>query len=189
MNLPNKITVFRIFLAPVWLAVFLIDIPYRWLVSACVFALAAATDAIDGRIARKNNIVTVFGKFLDPIADKMLVTAGLLAFLKEGLCNIWIVFIILVREFIITSLRLIASSQGVVIPANIFGKIKTVMQMVGIIMTLAFEGFIALFPQLTVLCTLLRALYNVALWLSALMTVISGINYLVNNKTFVDPNK
>ena len=133
MNTPNKITVFRIFLAPVWLTVFLLDVPYRYLISAIVFAVAAATDAIDGRMARKNNLVTVFGQFLDPIADKMLVTAGLLAFLKEGLCNIWIVFVIIIREFVMTSLRLIASSQGKVIPANIFGKIKTVMQMVSFI--------------------------------------------------------
>lgn len=183
MNLPNKITVFRIFLAPVWLAVFLIDIPYRWLISACVFALAAATDAIDGRIARKNNIVTVFGKFLDPIADKMLVTAGLLAFLREGLCNIWIVFIILVREFIITSLRLIASSQGVVIPANIFGKIKTVMQMVSFIVVMLLCAFEAYFGFDVAVVS------NVLMGASALMGVISAAIYYKDSRALIDFNK
>ena len=124
MNTPNKITVFRIFLVPVFLAVYLLDLPYNHLISAAIFGLAAATDAVDGHLARKNNIITVFGKFLDPIADKMLVTAGLLAFMQDGLCNIWIVLAILVREVVMTSLRLIASAQGVVIPANVFGKIK-----------------------------------------------------------------
>ena len=136
MNLPNKITIFRMFIAPIFLAVYLAGIPHRFLLSALIFALGAITDALDGRIARKNNIVTNFGKLLDPIADKMLVTAGLLAFMKDGLCSIWIVMIILTRDFAVTSIRMIAASQNVVIPANIGGKIKTVMQMVSFIVVM-----------------------------------------------------
>ncbi len=187
MNTPNKITVFRIFLAPVWLAVFLLDVPYRYLISAIVFAVAAATDAIDGRMARKNNLVTVFGQFLDPIADKMLVTAGLLAFLKEGLCNIWIVFVILIREFVMTSLRLIASSQGKVIPANIFGKIKTVMQMVSFIVVMLlchvsdyFGWPVSLTPA---------GISNILMGLSAVMGVVSAVIYYVQSKDVIDFNK
>lgn len=187
MNTPNKITVFRIFLAPVWLTVFLLDVPYRYLISAIVFAVAAATDAIDGRMARKNNLVTVFGQFLDPIADKMLVTAGLLAFLKEGLCNIWIVFVIIIREFVMTSLRLIASSQGKVIPANIFGKIKTVMQMVSFIVVMLlchvddyFGCPISLMPA---------DISNILMGLSAVMGVVSAVIYYVQSKDVIDFNK
>ena len=187
MNTPNKITVFRIFLAPVWLTVFLLDVPYRYLISAIVFAIAAATDAIDGRMARKNNLVTVFGQFLDPIADKMLVTAGLLAFLKEGLCNIWIVFVIIIREFVMTSLRLIASSQGKVIPANIFGKIKTVMQMVSFIVVMLlchvddyFGWSISLMPA---------DISNILMGLSAVMGVVSAVIYYVQSKDVIDFNK
>lgn len=187
MNTPNKITVFRIFLAPVWLTVFLLDVPYRYLISAIVFAIAAATDAIDGRMARKNNLVTVFGQFLDPIADKMLVTAGLLAFLKEGLCNIWIVFVIIIREFVMTSLRLIASSQGKVIPANIFGKIKTVMQMVLFIVVMLlchvddyFGWPISLMPA---------DISNILMGLSAVMGVVSAVIYYVQSKDVIDFNK
>lgn len=187
MNTPNKITVFRIFLAPVWLTVFLLDVPYRYLISAIVFAVAAATDAIDGRMARKNNLVTVFGQFLDPIADKMLVTAGLLAFLKEGLCNIWIVFVIIIREFVMTSLRLIASSQGKVIPANIFGKIKTVMQMVSFIVVMLlchvddyFGWTISLMPA---------DISNILMGLSAVMGVVSAVIYYVQSKGVIDFNK
>lgn len=187
MNTPNKITVFRIFLAPVWLAVFLLDVPFRYLISALVFAIAAATDAIDGRMARKNNLVTVFGQFLDPIADKTLVTAGLLAFLKEGLCNIWIVLVIIVREFVMTSLRLIASAQGKVIPANIFGKIKTVMQMVSFIIVMLLchvDEYFALPFMLTP-----GDVSNILMGLSALMGVISAVIYYVQSKDVIDFNK
>lgn len=187
MNTPNKITVFRVFLAPVWLAVFLLDVPYRYLISAIVFAVAAATDAIDGKMARKNNLVTVFGQFLDPIADKMLVTAGLLAFLKEGLCNIWIVFVILIREFVMTSLRLIASSQGKVIPANIYGKIKTVMQMISfiVVMLLCQLNDLIVWP----IALTPADISNILMGLSAVMGVVSAVIYYVQSKDVIDFNK
>src|SRR5690554_2655999 len=123
MNTPNKLTIFRMVITPVYLAVFLMEsLPHRFLFAALVFSIGAITDALDGKLARKNDQVTIFGKLADPVADKMLTTAALLAFMSMGLCNIWIVMIILTREFAITSVRLVASAQGVVIPANIWGK-------------------------------------------------------------------
>lgn len=164
------------FIAPIFLAVYLAGIEHKFLVSAIIFALGAITDALDGRIARKNHIVTNFGKLLDPIADKMLVTAGLLAFIKDGLCSIWIVMIILTRDFAVTSLRMIAAAQNVVIPANIGGKIKTVMQMV---------SFIAVM----VLCEISEAyslgfnmnlVSNILMGVTALIAVVSGIVYIAD---------
>ena len=106
------------------------QIPFSCLWALVVFIIASVTDFLDGYIARKYNMVTDFGKFMDPLADKMLTTAALLAFMHLGLCNIWIVMTILTREFLVTSFRLVASAQGVVIPAGIWGKVKTVSQMV-----------------------------------------------------------
>ena len=176
MNLPNKITIFRMFIAPIFLAVYLAGIPHRFLLSALIFALGAITDALDGRIARKNNIVTNFGKLLDPIADKMLVTAGLLAFMKDGLCSIWIVMIILTRDFAVTSIRMIAASQNVVIPANIGGKIKTVMQMVSFIVVM-------LLCELTNVYKLglnMGLISNILLGFTAAVAVVSGLIYIIN---------
>lgn len=185
MNTPNKITVFRIILVPVFLALFLIDIPYRFFISAALFGLASATDAIDGRIARKNNIVTVFGQFLDPIADKLLVTAGLLAFMSEKLCNVWIVLVILAREFIISSLRLIASAQGTVIPANIFGKIKTVMQMVSFIVIMILCGI----NDIVTLPFSVELVSNIMLGVSAFMGVVSAVIYYKESRNVIDFTK
>lgn len=185
MNTPNKITVLRIFLVPVFLAVFLADIPFRYLIAALVFIFGAISDAVDGHLARKNNLITVLGQFLDPIADKMLVTAGLLAFMAEGLCNVWIVMAILVREFVMTSLRLIASSQGVVIPANIFGKIKTVMQMTALITVMvlcAFNEFITLPFSLPVFS-------NIFLGVTAVMGIVSAVIYYKESKNVIDFTK
>lgn len=176
MNLPNKITICRMFIAPIFLAVYLAGIPHRFLLSALIFALGAITDALDGRIARKNNIVTNFGKLLDPIADKMLVTAGLLAFMKDGLCSIWIVMIILTRDFAVTSVRMIAASQNVVIPANIGGKIKTVMQMVSFIVVM-------LLCELTNVYKLglnMGLISNILLGVTAAVAVVSGLIYIIN---------
>ncbi len=185
MNTPNKITVFRIFLVPVFLIVYFLDIPGRFLVSAAIFGLAAATDAIDGHLARKHNLITVFGQFLDPIADKMIVTAGLLSFMQSGLCNIWIVMAILVREFVMTSLRLIASAQGVVIPANVFGKIKTVMQMVALIMVMVLKGI----NDFVTLPFSIPVFSNIFLGVAAVMGIVSAIIYYKESKNIIDFTK
>ena len=176
MNLPNKITLGRMFIAPIFLAMYLAGIEHKFLVSAIIFALGAITDALDGRIARKNHIVTNFGKLLDPIADKMLVTAGLLAFMKDGLCSIWIVMVILTRDFAITSLRMIAAAQNVVIPANIGGKIKTVLQMVSFIAVMLMCEISAAFS----LDFNMNLISNIMLGITAIVSVISGIVYIAD---------
>ena len=121
MNLPNRLTVIRIILTPVFLGLFLSELEQHFLWGLIVFAVGSFTDFLDGKIARKNGIVTVFGQLADPVADKILTTAALLAFMQFDLCNIWIIMIVLLREFTITSFRLVATAQGVVIPANIYG--------------------------------------------------------------------
>ena len=144
MNLPNKLTVLRIILTPIFLACLLIPFPHHMLVAAIIFIGASITDAIDGNYARKHNLVTDFGKFLDPLADKMLTTTALLGFIALGIGNgvVIIAFIVLFREFLISSLRLTAvSSGGTVIAANIWGKLKTITQMVSIITAMVFEYF------------------------------------------------
>ncbi len=185
MNTPNKITVFRMFIAPLFLVIYFLDIPLKMFISALIFALGAVTDAIDGHIARTNNIVTNFGKFLDPIADKMLVTAGFLALMQDGLCNIWIVMLMLTREFAVTSVRLIAAAQGVVIPANIGGKIKTVFQMVSLI-------GVMLIGELNTQLALglpLAVISNVLLGITASISVISGLVYIFDSRKVIDFTK
>ena len=133
MNLPNKLTVGRIILVPFFVAAMLIDFPLHHLVALIIFVIASLTDMLDGKIARKNNLVTDFGKFADPLADKILVLAALLCFVQNGYCDCVAVIIVLFREFSVTSIRLISASKGKVVAANIFGKIKTVSQMIAII--------------------------------------------------------
>lgn len=190
LNLPNRLTLIRMFLAPIYLALMLIEFPYHYLAALIVFSIASITDMLDGKIARKRNIITVFGKLLDPLADKMLTTAALLAFMREGWCSIWIVMIVLTREFAVTSVRLVASAQGVVIPANYWGKAKTVSQMVFtiIIMLLAqLEASLSIFAN-TGWFTLSRV-SNIMLWITAILTVVSGVTYFVDGKKLIDFSK
>ena len=184
MNTPNKLTVLRMILAPVFLAVFLAQsIPYLYWWAVLVFSAAAITDAVDGKLARKNDQITVFGKLLDPVADKMLTTAALLGFMQVGLCNIWIVMIVLTREFAVTSVRLIASAEGVVIPANIWGKLKTVSQMTFtiVIMLLAAVQEMGLLPA----SFPLALISNILLWITAVLTVVSGVIYLMRSTKII----
>ncbi len=195
LNTPNKLTIARMIISPLFLAVILWNsLSHRFLWAAVIFIAAAVTDAIDGKLARKNNEITNFGKLLDPIADKVLTTAALLAFMKMGLCSIWIVMIVLTREFAIASIRMIAASNGVVIPANIWGKLKTVSQMVFtiVIMLLGeiyqYAGNIV--PGVTVPHFLTLAnISNTLLWVTAVLTVISGIIYIKDSKNAIDYSK
>ena len=190
LNLPNKLTLIRMFLAPIYLALMLIEFPCHYIVALAVFAVASLTDMLDGKIARKNNLITVFGKLLDPLADKMLTTAALLAFMREGWCSIWIVMIVLTREFAVAGVRLIATAQGIVIPANYWGKAKTVSQMVFtiIIMLVAEIG-----SPLNIFANAgwftLARVSNIMLWITAALTVVSGITYFVDSKKLIDFSK
>lgn len=190
LNLPNKLTLIRMFLAPIYLALMLIEFPYHYIVALAVFSVASLTDMLDGKIARKNNLITVFGKLLDPLADKMLTTAALLAFMREGWCSIWIVMIVLTREFAVAGVRLIATAQGIVIPANYWGKAKTVSQMVFTIVIMLLAELDATFDIFANAgwFTLARV-SNIMLWITAVLTVVSGIIYFVDSKKLIDFSK
>ncbi len=196
LNTPNKLTIARMIITPVFLAVLLWEsLPHRFLVATIIYSIAAITDAIDGKLARKNNQITNFGKLLDPIADKVLTTSALLAFMVMDLCNIWIVMIVLTREFTVASIRMIAAANGVVIPANFWGKLKTVSQMTftivimllgevqGLLQTYAAD-FAATLPD-----NLLSWISNGLLWITAILTVISGAIYIKDSKNVIDYTK
>ena len=191
MNLPNKLTVARLFLSPVFLLALTIDFPHHYLVALAIFGVASFTDYIDGELARKKGMVTDFGKFLDPIADKMLTTSAFLGFIYLGIGYgiTWITFIVLIREFLITSLRLVSSGKGNVVAANIWGKAKTVSQMAAILIAIAGRYAISLFETSNVVIFGVDIATNIMLWVSAILTVVSGIIYVIQNKDFINPKK
>lgn len=180
MNTPNKLTILRLCLVPVYLLLlYFFAPPYSYVWALIVFAAASLTDMLDGHLARKHNQVTTFGKFLDPLADKVLVISAFIYFIDVQLAPSAAVIIIIAREFMVTSLRLVAvSSNGTVIAAGFLGKVKTASQMVSIvaIMLLAsLQGFGVLwsFP--------VRMVSHILIWISAILTLVSGIQYLVQN--------
>lgn len=194
LNPPNKLTVARILITPVYLALILWEsLPHRFLIATLVYSIAAITDAIDGKLARKNNQITNFGKLLDPIADKILTTSALLTFMQMGLCNIWIVMIVLTREFTVASIRMIAAADGVVIPANIWGKLKTVSQMTFTIVIMllgeVYSILAAYNPVLYGKVPALALISNILLWITAVLTVVSGVIYVIDSKKVIDYTK
>ena len=175
-HLPNYLTVFRIILVPVFLYfLFLTKIPARILIALIIFIVACFTDYLDGMLARKMNIISDFGKLMDPLADKLIVLSALagLCWLPPFRISIVIFFIILVRELVITILREVYQKKGVVVPADFFGKLKTVLQMAGIIVAFVFWVFINPVPPLVIL------IINIWFWFVALITVLSGFNYII----------
>ncbi|MBE6716995.1 MAG: CDP-diacylglycerol--glycerol-3-phosphate 3-phosphatidyltransferase [Ruminococcaceae bacterium] len=188
MNLPNKLTVIRMVLTPVFLVVFLAPfIPYHYFIGLAVYIIGCITDFLDGKIARKYNLITTFGKLADPVADKMLTTAALLALMDAGYCSLYIVFIVLTREFAVTSVRLAASAQGVVIPANIWGKLKTASQMLSTVVIMFFIALnsVSIIPESFPLDTV----SSVLLWITAVLAVISGIIYVKDGVKVIDFSK
>ena len=171
MNLPNKLTILRVLLIPVFI-VLLMNGYYYW--SGIVFLLASFTDMLDGQIARKYNLITNFGKIMDPLADKLLVTSALICLVELGEIAGWMVIIILAREFIITGLRAIAAGEGIIIAAGKSGKLKTILQMTALTVILLRDWPFALFTDFPV--------GNIILWAAVIMTVYSGIEYIVKNK-------
>ena len=188
MNVPNALTITRIVLTPVVLAAYMLNFPAHFLVATILYFIAGMTDFFDGKIARSKNLITNFGKFADPLADKMLTTTVYLALISNGYCNIWILFIILFREFGISSIRLVAAAQGVVIPANMWGKVKTFSMMI-------FTGFIFLLLSLQFDFGVLPAsfplhtLSSVLLWITAIVTAISGVTYIIEGAKVIDFSK
>ena len=189
MNLPNKLTVARILLVPFFVAVLLIDFPLNNLAALALFGAASITDLLDGKIARKQGLITDFGKFADPLADKILVISALLCFVQLGLCDCVAVIIVLFREFTVTSIRLIAASKGKVIAANIWGEVKTVTQMVAIICVLVMQIILDIGALGVALPCCLRCIFywtgEGLIWVSTLFTIISGIIYVKQNKHFI----
>ena len=179
MNLPNKLTVLRVIMIPFFVAALLYDgganQNMRY-VAAALFIIASLTDMLDGKIARKYNLVTNFGKFMDPLADKLLVCSALICMIELRELPAWIVIIIISREFIISGFRLIASDNGVVIAASYWGMFKTTFQMVMICL------MIANFPQLQILT-------DIIMWIALILTVVSLIDYLVKNKDVMKDTK
>lgn len=189
MNLPNKLTVGRIALVPFFVAALLIDFPLHHLAALVLFALASVTDMLDGKIARKRGLVTDFGKFADPLADKILVLAALLCFIQNGYCDCVAVIIVLFREFTVTSIRLIASAKGKVIAANIFGKVKTVTQMVAIIAILGMQVVLDIGKTGVSLPDNLGFIFYIAgeilIWISTFFAILSGVIYVIQNKQYI----
>lgn len=198
MNLPNKLTLGRILLVPLFVAVLLIDFPMHNLIALLLFIAASVTDLLDGKIARRNNLITDFGKFADPLADKILVLSALLCFIQNGWCDCVAVIIVLFREFTVTSIRLIAASKGEVIAANIWGKVKTVTQMVAVITILVLRtaGDIAITALSAShpteiqwisaqMNTVFFIICEVLIWISTFFAILSGVIYVVQNYHFI----
>jgi len=165
MNLPNKLTIFRVILVIPFVALMLNGYDL-WAVA--VFIIASLTDLLDGKIARKYNLITDFGKFMDPLADKLLVCAAMICLVEMGRLPAWMVIVIISREFIISGFRLVASDNGVVIAASYWGKFKTTFQMIGVVL-LIFN-----IPALSTLTTII-------VWIALALTVISLVDYIVKN--------
>ncbi|MCJ8006336.1 CDP-diacylglycerol--glycerol-3-phosphate 3-phosphatidyltransferase [Lederbergia wuyishanensis] len=192
MNLPNKITVARVILIPIFLILMLV--PFNWgkvslpgtelewahLIGALIFIIASVTDWIDGYYARKFNLVTNLGKFLDPLADKLLVSAAFIVLVEMQLAPSWIVIVIISREFAVTGLRMILSGQGEVVAANMLGKIKTWTQIIAISLLLLHNVFFEAigFP-----------LDTIALWVALFFTVWSGYEYFYKNRAIFKHSK
>jgi len=182
MNLPNFLTIIRMALVPVFIVFFYMgqDGGQIYLILALVvFVIAAGTDAVDGYIARKYNLITNFGKLMDPLADKVLTTAAFIVLVDVHIIPAWMVIVILAREFIITGLRGVAASEGVVIEAGLSGKLKTVFQMVAIGFILLNVAMLSNTVNLSILSVVIvSSLSNILLWVAVILTVYSGVEYL-----------
>ncbi len=176
MNLPNKLTLLRVFMIPFFLFFLLTDFcgEAGKYIALGIFALASLTDMLDGKIARKRNLVTNFGKFMDPIADKLLVASALIAFVEMKLLPAWIVIILIAREFIVSGFRLVASDSGIVLAAGIWGKFKTAFQMIMCIMLIVHLDYKAYYIAEQVL-----------IYVSLALSIISMVDYLVRNRKVI----
>ncbi len=170
MNLPNKLTVARVCMVPLFMVALMLNTEVSRVVATVIFALASFTDMLDGKIARKHNLITNFGKLMDPLADKILTAAAMVCLVELGDLAAWIVVIILFREYAITGLRSVAASENIVVAANIWGKVKTVCQMIALMLLM-------LKPQIVALCGVNLGL--ILMYVALLLTVYSGVDYVV----------
>ena len=186
MNLPNKLTLLRVILIPFFLLFMLTDVvPFSSIIALVIFIAASVTDALDGHIARSRGLVTTFGKFLDPLADKALVISALICFVQMGIVGAVPVIIIVFREFMVSGLRLVVAGEGVVVAAGIWGKLKTAFTMaaeVAIMLGLCFnfDGQAAEIAQIV---------YTILIWIAVALTVISGWVYLKGYWKYINTSK
>lgn len=174
MNLPNKLTIARVILVPVFIVFYVL----QWYIPAVlVFLIASFTDYLDGHLARKYNLVSNFGKIMDPLADKVLVYAAFALLVESHLIPAWMLIVILAREFTVAGMRTVAASEGIVIAAAMSGKIKTVLQMIAVPLLL----LVPVFTEGTFIYNAIFLLAKVFLWASLIMTVYSGVEYVKNN--------
>ena len=173
MNLPNKLTVARVILIPFFVFFLLFDPAndtFKWIALA-LFIIASLTDMLDGKIARKYNLITDFGKFMDPLADKLLVCSAMIGLIELGRIPSWIVIVIIAREFVISGFRLIAADNGKVIAASYWGKFKTTFQMIMVILMIA-----------NIQNPVIQLITQIIMWIALALTIISLIDYLIKNK-------
>lgn len=171
MNLPNKLTVLRVIMVPFFVLFMLTDLGReagKW-IALVIFCLASLTDMLDGKIARARNLVTNFGKFMDPLADKLLVCSAMICLIPTGQLPAWVVIVIIAREFIISGFRLVASDSGIVIAASYWGKFKTVSQMLMVIVLIADLG--GVFDMIG----------TALIWIALILTVVSLVDYIAKN--------
>ena len=179
MNLPNKLTVLRVLLIPFFVVALLAgggEIPMMRYLAAAIFIVASLTDLLDGKIARKYNLVTNFGKFMDPLADKLLVCAALICLVELGQIPAWMVIVIVSREFTISGFRLVAAEQGIVIAASYWGKFKTTFQMIAVILMIV---------NLEVLGMVTKAF----VWIALILTIVSLVDYVAKNHKILTEGK
>ena len=187
MNLPNKLTSARLVLTIVFVAVLAIPMAHKFSIAMVLFWIASFTDFLDGHYARKYSLVTTFGKLMDPLADKILMCSAFVVLCEVGLIPAWIVVVIVGREFLVTGIRLVATSQGAVLAADNLGKLKTVFQISTVIYLLLYKAseepaFSAFAPLFEVKVLSPAVLGWILIGLSLLTTVVSGLNYLLNNR-------
>ena len=185
MNLPNKLTIFRIILVPIMVIITFFDIDIKWILVDAIFILASLTDKLDGYIARSRNLVTTFGKFLDPIADKILVLSAMLVLVEAAKLPAWIPIIVLFREFIVSGYRLVAVEKGgKVVVASVWGKLKTVTQMVALVLAIVDpNAFGACFTgTLSGFSFWYNLIVTILMIISVVATIFSGVDYIVKGK-------
>lgn len=183
INLPNKLTIMRIALTPFLVLSMLSENRFAPLFSLVIFATASMTDFIDGKMARSKNLVTDFGKFLDPIADKIIVLSILVCMITKGLCSPVVVVIVVFREFIVSSLRILAATNSVVLAAERSGKIKTAFQMMSITVVLG----LCTVRSLLGISVPVEKISGILMWITAALTLYSGMEYTFRNRKYINP--
>ncbi|MBR3679572.1 MAG: CDP-diacylglycerol--glycerol-3-phosphate 3-phosphatidyltransferase [Oscillospiraceae bacterium] len=194
MNTPNKLTIARVLMVPLYVLMFYLMFPGHYFAAMLVFVIASITDAVDGKLARKYNLITDFGKFLDPLADKVLVIAALSCLLHQHYLNVVVFLLIIAREFMVDALRLVVAGKGTVVPAGFAGKLKTAFTMAAIIAEMVYLSFRVDFNAFglavpDMVWTVTEYILSGLFWIAAGLTVYSGVTYLIAYRKDINPNR